>query len=133
MIFPFGKYKGRAVSDIPLSYLHWCWHNTDFQGDAFLKHKVGVILGKIVEPKEEENWFKPKPPPSKDPLIERLLDEIQDLKDQVEDLEMRKKNNFDKEYFDKWYSEIMRIAHPDRGGDTRVTQLINELREKLFP
>ena len=23
---PFGKFKGRAMMDVPASYLHWLWH-----------------------------------------------------------------------------------------------------------
>ncbi len=25
--FPFGKYKGKAIQDVPASYLNWLWHN----------------------------------------------------------------------------------------------------------
>jgi uncharacterized protein (DUF3820 family) len=25
-IMPFGKYKGMRMSDIPVEYLHWLWH-----------------------------------------------------------------------------------------------------------
>lgn len=24
---PYGKYKGRPMSDVPASYFHWLWHN----------------------------------------------------------------------------------------------------------
>lgn len=24
---PFGKYKGKPMSDVPVSYLHWLWNN----------------------------------------------------------------------------------------------------------
>lgn len=26
-LMPFGKYKGKAMQDVPVSYLHWLWHN----------------------------------------------------------------------------------------------------------
>lgn len=24
---PFGKYKGILMQDVPVTYLHWLWHN----------------------------------------------------------------------------------------------------------
>jgi len=24
---PFGKFKGKPMQDVPVSYLHWLWHN----------------------------------------------------------------------------------------------------------
>ena len=27
--FPFGKHKGKPMSDVPVDYLHWYWHKTD--------------------------------------------------------------------------------------------------------
>ena len=30
-LMPFGRYKGEYLSDVPASYLHWLWHNTDIQ------------------------------------------------------------------------------------------------------
>lgn len=26
-IMPFGKFKGKPMSDVPVSYLHWLWNN----------------------------------------------------------------------------------------------------------
>lgn len=25
--FPFGKFTGMLMQDVPVSYLHWVWHN----------------------------------------------------------------------------------------------------------
>jgi hypothetical protein len=34
-------------------------------------------------------------------------------------------------FIDEWYRQIVRIAHPDRGGDEKVMKLINELKERF--
>jgi uncharacterized protein (DUF3820 family) len=31
---PFGKYKGTSMSEVPVEYLHWLWHNTNPVGDG---------------------------------------------------------------------------------------------------
>jgi len=28
-LFPFGKFKGKLMQDVPVQYLHWVWHNTN--------------------------------------------------------------------------------------------------------
>lgn len=41
---PFGKYKGRYISDIPVYYLVWCK-----QKDAFPKGKIGELMQNVLE------------------------------------------------------------------------------------
>ena len=36
---PFGKYKGTPMQDVPVSYLHWLWH----QINAPTKNNVEVL------------------------------------------------------------------------------------------
>ena len=38
MEMPFGKYKGRLLCDLPVSYLEW------FQTKGFPKGKLGILL-----------------------------------------------------------------------------------------
>lgn len=40
---PFGKYKGKLVSDLPVSYLEW------FQRKGFPKGKLGMLLATMYE------------------------------------------------------------------------------------
>ncbi|OEK01125.1 hypothetical protein BFP97_06210 [Roseivirga sp. 4D4] len=43
MRMPFGKYKGRTLCDLPISYLEW------FAGKGFPKGKLGMLLSTIYE------------------------------------------------------------------------------------
>jgi len=40
---PFGKYKGRLICDLPVSYLEW------FQRKGFPEGKLGMLLRTIYE------------------------------------------------------------------------------------
>ena len=40
---PFGKYKGKLICDLPVSYLEW------FQREGFPKGKLGMMLQTILE------------------------------------------------------------------------------------
>lgn len=41
---PYGKYRGRMISDIPVHYLVWCK-----QKDAFPKGKIGELMQNVLE------------------------------------------------------------------------------------
>lgn len=43
MQMPFGKYKGRILSDLPVSYLEW------FNRNGFPAGKLGILLQTIYE------------------------------------------------------------------------------------
>lgn len=43
MRMPFGKYKGRPLCDLPISYLEW------FANKGFPKGKLGMLLSTIYE------------------------------------------------------------------------------------
>jgi uncharacterized protein len=43
MPMPFGKYKGRLLCDLPVSYLEW------FHREGFPKGKLGMLLATIYE------------------------------------------------------------------------------------
>ncbi|MFW5792967.1 MAG: DUF3820 family protein [Bacteroidota bacterium] len=43
MQMPFGKYKGRILCDLPVSYLEW------FNREGFPKNKLGMLLQSMYE------------------------------------------------------------------------------------
>lgn len=43
MKMPYGKYKGRTLCDLPVSYLEW------FQRKGFPKDKLGMLLQTLLE------------------------------------------------------------------------------------
>ena len=43
MKMPFGKFKGRLLCDLPVSYLEW------FQQKGFPKTKLGILLETLYE------------------------------------------------------------------------------------
>lgn len=55
MKMPFGKYKGRTLCDLPISYLEW------FAAEGFPKGKLGMLLSTIYEIKLNglENLIEP--------------------------------------------------------------------------
>jgi uncharacterized protein (DUF3820 family) len=46
---PYGKYKGRLISDIPVHYLVWCK-----QKDAFPNGKIGELMQNVLEIKTND-------------------------------------------------------------------------------
>ncbi len=52
---PFGKYKGRKVADLPVSYLEW------FQREGFPPGKLGMMLQTLYEIKINGLEFLLKP------------------------------------------------------------------------
>ena len=55
MKMPFGKFKGRLLCDLPVSYLEW------FQQKGFPKTRLGILLETIYEIKINglENLLEP--------------------------------------------------------------------------
>lgn len=37
---PFGKHKGELLQDVPVSYLHWIYHNINSGSNISLQHYI---------------------------------------------------------------------------------------------
>jgi hypothetical protein len=73
--------------------------------------------------------------PTDEEIIEEQQERIESLEKSVRWLEnqideMRKAILEQVNYVEDWYPKIARHAHPDRGGDEKVMQMINELKER---
>lgn len=44
-LMPFGKHKGEQMSDVPVEYLHWYWHNGSSSGNvrAYIKENLEAL------------------------------------------------------------------------------------------
>lgn len=42
---PFGKYKGTPMQDVPVEYLHWCYHNIAFHKDLndYIRRSIDAL------------------------------------------------------------------------------------------
>ena len=53
---PFGnKYRGVPMQDVPVSYLHWMWHNVSFTGNNHEIKLVQDYIRKNLVALKEEN------------------------------------------------------------------------------
>lgn len=50
---PFGKYRGMAMQDVPVSYLHWYWHNGTF--DTQTANAVADYIMRSMDALKQEN------------------------------------------------------------------------------
>lgn len=51
---PFGKHKGRAMEDVPASYLHWLWENGIYKEPenpvyAYIVDSMGALEREIPD------------------------------------------------------------------------------------
>jgi len=52
---PFGKYKGKAMQDVPAHYLHWLWTNGKEQEDPpgpvakYIRSNFAVLKKKLPD------------------------------------------------------------------------------------
>ena len=110
MKMPFGKYKGRDVTEVPESYLSWALGHVKLEaglaraivaqlGILALERKRDRLAAECYRPirREFERWV-----PSLRPLI------------------------------DEWYRDLCRRLHPDHGGDHKAMVAINIAREMLL-
>lgn len=122
---PFGKHKGEKVSGLPLAYLKWL--------DGI---NLGPNLRNAVTQALRQNGQEPTKEGDKDMLLLKTLSKLDEAQRRIHQLEtditllqMTPNQDITKDIFPKWYKEISMMAHPDRGGDTKIMQKINELKD----
>jgi len=52
---PFGKYKGKPLQDVPASYLHW-WYTQTNRSDTSLKLYIEESLDALKEEYPDGVW-----------------------------------------------------------------------------
>lgn len=45
---PFGMHKGKPMQEVPVTYLHWLWHNATPQGNGiavfeYIKNNIDAL------------------------------------------------------------------------------------------
>jgi hypothetical protein len=103
MRFPWGKYRGKAVADVPTSYLAWLIENATQLAPA-LRDAIKVELAWRLDLHPAPHACLAPPP---------------DLMDALTDVLRR------------GYRAAALQAHPDRGGDTTRMQELNGVRDWL--
>ena len=57
---PFGKYKGTPMQDVPASYLHWLYHNSEFynQQGLGIKKYIDDNMSALKQEDKDLIWIK---------------------------------------------------------------------------
>ena len=97
---PFGKHKGKLLSNVPLDYLHW------LQGLADLSSWLREAVEAELEERRFRSYRRPTPPPPPPPR--QSVD--RDLVHELVTLGAR---------------QLALRYHPDRGGDVATMQRVN--------
>jgi hypothetical protein len=101
---PFGKHRGEFLVDIPTNYLAWVLRDCE-TAEWWLREAVQVEMERRIH----------ETPPARG---QRRGEERTGMM-QVGDIIKR------------WWREMALRFHPDRGGDTKVMQAMNEAHERL--
>lgn len=106
---PFGKWKGHPLPEVPLSYLKWLLRECD-NLDPYLRSEVRREVSRRERQGawEERDYGGGAAPGGKPGLPASLPDLIR-----------------------SWHRELVMIHHPDRGGDVRIMQALNDAHDRL--
>jgi hypothetical protein len=104
---PFGKHKGRPVSEVTADYLEWCLH--EFAG---LRPWLRAIIEEELE-RREDDWYAQQGRARPNGCNPGGLAAVRPL-------------------VQRWYREMALRFHPDPGGDTVAMQTINAAHERLL-
>jgi len=99
----FGKYKGRYLREIPLSYLCWVLENVR-DISPLLREAIQIEVGRRL------GLRPPSPPPPPPPSPCRTCSELR----------LR---------WSPIYRKLVLLLHPDRGGSHEAMVLVNEVNE----
>ena len=105
MKMPWGKYKGRPLSEVPAGYLAWTLEECDnVRGEFRRALELELIdrLGLEVRPAGPYRAPAPPRPPANWPDVVR-----------------------------RWHREMVLEFHPDRGGSTEACQVLNAAHDRL--
>jgi Putative quorum-sensing-regulated virulence factor len=105
MRMPFGKHEGKLLRDIPTGYL--CWLTTLADLKPYLRDAVEAELERRPDAVRRDDDDRPHRPEPKTPALPW------------------------RPVVDRWYHDLVLRNHPDRGGDTRVMQVINDAKDRL--
>jgi hypothetical protein len=100
---PWGKYRGQQIAAIPTSYLVWVAENCRDVSPWLMRAICEEIRSRLPDADEPE--WQPRPTPAPTAGM--------------------------KEIVQRWFREQAMKHHPDRGGDTKVMQAINEAHDRL--
>ena len=107
MRMPFGKHKGKYLSNIPESYLRWVWENVDITNEELYE-----ALDDMFGDGGHETYRRPSPPkqePNHKAPTKSQLDSIVNI----------------------WSAKMANKYHPDRGGSHAQLIVVNEGVELL--
>lgn len=59
-LMPFGKYKGRAMVNVPAHYLLWCWENLNLRDPlrGYIESNMDVIKDQVKKSQQKRNAAK---------------------------------------------------------------------------
>lgn len=115
MWMPFGKFKGEEIHDIPRDYLIWVLSNITLTQPG-LEEEIRRVLGWGRSRSQQSAPTPPPPPPPSGRDARAVLEKAKaSVLDAVK----------------KWHRKQAVRNHPDRGGDTRVMQVVNTVADDL--
>lgn len=103
MKMPFGKHKGKDISDIPEQYLLWVWNNVDITNEELYE-----ALDDMFGDGGHETYRRPTEPPKQE------TKQSQPSKGQMETI------------VKIWSAKMANKYHPDRGGSHEQMIVVNE-------
>jgi hypothetical protein len=98
---PWGKHRGRRLEDVPVSYLAWCLNNCEG-----------------MDPRLRRS-------------IEQILDDAEDLDDADEPPAPADALAPVRGVMRRWYGDLSKKYHPDRGGSVVAMQVVNDAYDRL--
>jgi hypothetical protein len=100
--FPFGRYKGQCVQDVPTSYLKWAWTTIENLKEPLRSAVRHELRSRGARLDDSPPNGKPMPASALQPIIQT------------------------------WYRRLCLQYHPDRGGSDTAMRVVNNARDLLM-